>query len=155
MKWECKKGHIWDALYNSIKKANSWCPRCSNNFYSKAQIQWLQYLSINKTIQHAETEAGEYKISNTRYSADGYEKSTNTIYEYHGSYFHGDIRFYDPNDINPTSKKKIGQLLKNTLKKELIIRNLGYNYVCIWGYDWRRGIKTIVKLQRLFRTKLR
>ena len=155
MEWKCKEGHIWNATFGSLRSMNSWCPICSNKFYSKAQIQWLQYLSINKTIQHAETEEGEYKIQNTRYSADGYEKSTNTIYEYHGSYWHGDIRFYDPNDTNKSNNKKFGELLKNTLKKELIIRKLGYNYVCIWGYDWRRGIKAVISLQRLFRNKLR
>jgi len=130
------------------------CVRCCNKFYSKAQIQWLQYLSINKNIQNAETEEGEYKIPTTRYSADGYEKSTDTIYEYHGSYFHGDIRKYVPSHINKKVKKSYGQLLKNTLKKELIIRKLGYNYICMWELDWIRGIEAVISLQRLFRHKL-
>ena len=155
MKWECKEGHIWNTKFSHIKNSNTWCQRCSNKFYSKAQIQWLNYLSINKKIQHAETEEGEYKIPNTRYSADGYEKSTNTIYEYHGDFWHGNPNIYNPKDTNPISNIKYGVLFKRTLKKELIIRKLGYKYVCIWGYDWIRRINAIVKLQRFFRNKVR
>ncbi len=151
MVWECNKKHKWNARFGSLIYMKSWCPRCSNKGYSKAQIQWLKYLSIKKNIRHAETDEGEYKIPKTRYSADGYEKTTNTIYEYHGSYWHGDIREFNPTDINKHCNRTFGQLLKKTIKKEMDIRNLDYNYVCIWGYDWRRGIKAVVKLQRLFR----
>lgn len=154
MKWKCKEGHEWTATFGSLRNMNSWCRRCSySKGYSKEQIQWLKYLTIYKNIQHAETEEGEYKIPNTKYSVDGYDILSNTIYEYHGLYFHGDIRFYHPDDINPTSKIKYGKLLKNTIKKELILRKLGYNYVCVWGYDWVRGIKAIIQLQKTFRNK--
>jgi len=28
--WECEKGHKWEAIFNSIKNQNSWCPECLN-----------------------------------------------------------------------------------------------------------------------------
>ena len=130
------------------------CKRCCNSCgYSKAQIQWLNFLSVHKEIQHAETEGGEYSVPNTLYSADGYETKTNTIFEYHGSYFHGDIRYHNPDDYNEFTKTKFGVLLKRTLKREIILRNLGYNYHCIWGADWSRGIKAVIKLQRQWKSK--
>jgi hypothetical protein len=154
MLWKCKESHKWIATFGSLRNMKSWCPTCSKR-YSKAQIQWLNYvsISINENIQHAETIEGEYNIPDTKYYADGYEKTTRTILEYHGSYWHGDIRVYNPTDINKKVGKTYGQLLKNTLKKELIIRNLGYNYICMWEYDWMKGVKAVIKLQKLFRCR--
>jgi hypothetical protein len=128
------------------------CPCCSNSRgYSRAQIQWLTYLSVHKDIQHAETEGGEYSIPNYLYSADGYDAKSNTIYEYHGDFWHGNPRYHHHQDINPISKKKYGELFKATLKKELLLRNIGYNYKCIWESDWIKGIKAVVKIQRQWR----
>jgi hypothetical protein len=31
MIWECAKSHQWSATYNSIKNANSWCPKCATD----------------------------------------------------------------------------------------------------------------------------
>ena len=28
MKWQCNKGHTWEAIFNSIKRG-SWCPKCA------------------------------------------------------------------------------------------------------------------------------
>jgi len=129
------------------------CPRCSKCGYSKQQIQWLNYLSVHRDIQHAETENGEYSVPNTLYSADGYEAKTRTILEYHGSFWHGNPNIYDPEDTNPVNKKKFGQLFKNTIKKEILIRNLGYNYYCIWDTDWIKGVNAIRVLQRHWRNR--
>lgn len=145
-----KHGNFWQRAISHSNQQHG-CPRCYKR-YSKSQIQWLNYLSVhNNNIKHAETENGEYRIPNTAYSADGYDAKTRTVYEYHGSFWHGDIRYYNPEDTNPVSKKKFGELLKSTLKKELLIRNLGYNYKCIWGADWINGVKAVTTLQRKWR----
>jgi len=145
----CKKHGDFYQIPNSHMRGRS-CPKCHKN-YSKAQIQWLNYLSVHKNIQHAETEGGEFSIPNYLYSADGYDAKTNTIYEYHGDFWHGNPNIYNPEDINPISKIKYGVLFKRTLKKEIILRNLGYNYKCIWGSDWKKGIKALITLQRKWR----
>lgn len=144
---------IFKSTPNILLNNGGTCPKCLKcKRYSKSQIQWLNYLSVhNNNIKHAETENGEYSIPNSAYSADGYDAKTRTVYEYHGSFWHGDIRYYNPEDTNPVSKKKFGELLKSTLKKELLIRNLGYNYKCIWGADWINGVKAVTTLQRKWR----
>ena len=39
LKWQCDKGHIWEATPNNIKKG-SWCPQCSLTFdQSKAIVR--------------------------------------------------------------------------------------------------------------------
>ncbi len=131
----------------------SGCQKCANNQFSKMQIQWLELLSklYNINIQHS-LNIGEFKINNTRYRADGYCKETNTIYEFHGDFWHGNPKIYLQNDINRCSKKTYEELYKNTLEKEQKIKDLGYNLVVMWESDWNKINKSISILQKKFRT---
>ena len=113
------------------------CPICARKSYSKKAIMWLDCISReNKiTIQHAEN-GGEHKIDGTRYRVDGYCEETNTAYEFNGTLWHGHPDFYDSEDTNPFSGKTYGELYEKTLKKEEMIRELGYNLVVIWEHDF-------------------
>jgi hypothetical protein len=130
------------------------CRKCNNCGYSKAQILWLNFIATynNIYIQHAEND-GEYIIPTTKYKADGYCHETNTIYEYHGSYWHGDPNIYDKNEINKVNKKTFGELYANTQKKEQIIKDMGYNLVVIWEINWIKINMSISILQNKFREK--
>ena len=132
---ECEKGHKCYPIPSSIQQGCGMCPKCSRKGFSKVQIDWLNHVSEEEkiAIQHAENE-GEYRIG--RYKIDGYCKETNTVYEFHGDFWHGNPKFYDNNEINPVNKKSFGKLFKATLHKELYIKNRGYNYVCIWEHEW-------------------
>jgi len=44
LKWRCKKGHIWDAIAESIK-AGTWCPCCAGKHPT---IEQMQILAENK-----------------------------------------------------------------------------------------------------------
>lgn len=101
--------------------------------YSRVCIQWLD--SISDKIQHAERE-GEFRIPGTGYLADGYDPATNTIYEFHGSYWHGDPKVYAPDEFNKTTSCTFGELYQKTLKKEQIIKDLGYNLVVMWESEY-------------------
>lgn len=105
--------------------------------YSKISLEWLKYMSSqrNEFIQHAGN-IGEFFVPDTRYKADGYCKDSNTVFEFHGSYFHGDPRKYNSGDINPTSGITYGELYQKTLLKEKKIRELGYNYIEMWESEW-------------------
>ena len=128
----CKDhGEFYQSPNNHLTN-NSGCQGCSIGF-SKLQITWLN--SISDKIKHAQN-GGEFKIPKTRYRADGYDEKTKTVYEFHGDFWHGNPSFYHPEKINPVSKKKFGKLFKRTLHKEMKIRNLGYNYVCIWEHEY-------------------
>ena len=130
------------------------CQKCSHKGYSKKAIQYLTLISkIHQNhIQQAENE-GEYKIPNTRWSADGYCVETNTIYEFHGTEYHGDPRCCDPDECNYLDKN-YGELYKNTKEREKVIESMGYNLIVMWEYDWDKIVKSVKILQRKFRGSL-
>jgi hypothetical protein len=136
------------AHYNSC----SGCPKCSNNGYSKKQILWLNFLSkyYDINIQHAEN-TNEFTIPETKYKADGYCKENNTIYEFHGDYWHGNPKVFNPDDINEITKMTYKELYDKTLIRENKIKGLGYNLVTIWENDWKKINNSIKILQQKFR----
>jgi hypothetical protein len=106
---------------------------CAPAGYSQVSIRWLE--TLGDGIQHAEN-GGEFRIPGTRYRADGYNPTTNTVYEFHGTYWHGDPRVYEPNEFNTVSKCTFGELYQKTLAKEAIIKELGFNLIVMWEYDF-------------------
>lgn len=130
----CKKHGEFNILPYDHKNGRG-CPHCRNQ-YSKKSIEWLKYMSEknNIIIQHAENYGEKYIYGKTK--VDGFCKENNTIYEFHGDFWHGNPNIYDPQEINPKNGVKFGVLFKKTLMKELICKNLGYNYVCIWEHEW-------------------
>jgi hypothetical protein len=123
--------------------------------HSKQQILWLELISKlnNIKINHAENE-GEFIIPNTRYRADGYCPETNTIYEFHGDYWHGNPNKFKCDEYNKTTNCNFGELYQKTLEKEKKIKLLGYNLVTIWESDWKKINKCIKVLQNKFRNYL-
>ena len=118
--------------------------------YSKKAIEWLD--SISKKIQHAER-GGEKEIQVTTmlrngrdktytFKVDGYNKKTNTVYEFYGDYFHGNPLKYNQNDIGPGGKT-FGELYKKTIWRENLLKQ-HYNVVTIWEYEYMasRGRKS-------------
>jgi len=138
---------------SSHLRQKSGCPLCSKSKqYSNAQIQWINFIQLkdNITIQHAEN-IGEFKIPNTTFKADGYCQETNTIYEYHGDFWHGNPDKYVSHHINPITKKTFGELYQETLKREMQIRDMGFNLITIWENDWIKLNKCIRILQKKYR----
>lgn len=132
------------------------CPFCCNNNYSKMAIKWLEFLSQknNIFIQHAEN-IGEFKISGTGLKADGFCEESNTIYEFHGDYFHGNPNKTKSRDINGHSKKTFGELYEKTLEREKIIRDLGYNLVVMWESEFKEIIKNVKIIEKWWKTKIK
>jgi len=136
----CPKNHECYPLPDYIKQCGPMCQTCSQNGYSQAQISWLNYIQDEENIhiRHAEN-GGEFRIG--KYKVDGYSEASNTVYEFHGDFWHGNPKFYEHTDINPVNKKSFGQLLKATLHKEMSIKKKGYNYNCIWECEWNLMMK--------------
>jgi len=145
----CNNHGIFDIL-PYMHKFGKGCPKCSNQ-YSKLSIEWLSYMEIKYSIKitHAKNE-GEFNIPNSRYKADGYCKETNTIYEFHGDFWHGNPNKYLTTDINKKTGNTFGELYQNTLNKEKYIRDMGFNLITMWENDWNKFIKCIRILQQKF-----
>ena len=151
----CKKHGIFKQRASVHFRACCGCQVCANNSHtSKLAISWLSYHSLTKNIQFMTGDSGEeYLISDTKYKADGYCKDTNTIYEFHGDFWHGNPKIYDQKKINPVTKTTFGSLYEKTVKKRKIVIDKGYNYVQIWEDEWNKAIKLVIYIQRLWLSK--
>lgn len=118
----------------------SGCNKCNCTYYSKAQLEWLNFASqqLFINIQHAEND-GEHQINNSKYKADGYCKSFNIIFEFHGCYYHGCPTCHPNRDeLNEINKKSYTELYNKTQIKRNHCINEGYSYVQIWECEWNR-----------------
>lgn len=116
------------------------CPKCVNTSISIKQISWLNYImkEQNIFIQHA-CNKGEYRIPelNNR-SVDGFCAETNTVYQFHGDCFHGNLNVYSfdekchPFDKNLTA----GYLNQITNQKDQQIIDCGYNLIVMWESEF-------------------
>ena len=133
--------------------SGSACQCCCNKRYSKKAIKYLEFIAsyYNIDINH-QLNGGEHTIKQSRYRADGYCKKTNTVYEFHGTIYHGDPRFCNSNEYNYLGKN-YGELYQKTLEREQFIKNSGYNLVVIWEHDWNNVIKCVKRIQKNFRKK--
>jgi hypothetical protein len=111
------------------------CPKCRGQI-SKLELNFLDYLKIPNTH-------GARQVCISRKRVDGYDDTTNTIYEFLGDYFHGNPSIYNSMDYNPTCHKTFGELYENTIQKLNILKDEGYNVKYIWEDDWKRFSKNI------------
>lgn len=111
------------------------CPNCSNKI-SKPEIQWLDSLNILSEFRQF-----KIKINGKLYKVDGYEPETNTILEFLGNIWHGNPKIYDPNGINPISKKSFGELYTKTMERINLFKENGYNVFYIWEDEYINLIK--------------
>lgn len=138
--WICKRdpcgSHRWKTT--AYNRCSYGCPHCAfSKGYSKAQIEWIKRIEIEESvsIQHALWPEGEYKIPGVG-KVDGFCRETNTVYEYHGDYFHGNPNIYHPGDFNERVKKTFGELYDKTVARDKKIKALGYNLVIKWDTDF-------------------
>jgi glutaredoxin-related protein len=134
---ECDKGHIFKASPNKTKFRGDWCPHCSfTRGYSISQINWLESIERKSAtkIRKATDPEGEFYID-TVGKVDGYHIETNTVYEYHGCYWHGCNKCFSEDGVNKTVDKPFGLLREKTLERDKRILELGYNLVVKWECD--------------------
>jgi hypothetical protein len=140
---KCTKHNI---VYNqrlaSIQKGLNGCKQCkketkilyakqnlnNNNFggyVSKAETNWLDKIAPNCKRQ--------YWLNDVKYKVDGFDETTNTVYLYHGRFWHGCPETYDPEMVHPVVKLKMKDLYEKTKYYENKIIKAGYNLIVEWG----------------------
>lgn len=115
------------------------CQKCAMFSTSKLEQEWL----LSKGISEDKWQKW-ITIKGKRLKVDGLDKKTNTIYEFFGDFWHGNINNpkYLPGDINPKNKISYGKLYENTLKRIDSLRENGYNVIVMWEYDWLKNDDT-------------
>ncbi len=109
------------------------CLRCTSNI-SKPETAWLNSLNIPDDKEHRQV---RIKTPSKTYTVDGFEPETNTIYEFLGDFWHGNLKRYSANKINKHNKKTMKQLNDEIVDKLFILGNSGYNVEFIWESDFK------------------
>ncbi len=114
------------------------CKKCAKSGFSLKANRWLADIEqqLNRCIIGAHR-THEYHIPGTRFHADGFDECTNTIYEFYGNKWHGNIAIYNTNDhCHPFTNDTAGMLYQKTMDREEKLRELGYNIISIWEHDY-------------------
>jgi G:T-mismatch repair DNA endonuclease (very short patch repair protein) len=113
------------------------CPICSSkkvSMISKLETEWLNKLGISFSMRNITIKHNSFH--NKRINVDAFDLATNTIYFFHGDYWHGNPLKFKPEDINKNSKTSFGELYRKTLEKEQALRNAGYTVISMWEDEW-------------------
>lgn len=104
--------------------------------FSKSSIRWLEYEAKerNINIQHA-MNGGEVKILG--HKVDGYHSESKTIFQFHGCWYHGCPKCYDPETLNNKTNTHMHELLQRTKTTTKIFQDNDYNVVEIWTCEWK------------------
>ncbi|XP_071509045.1 uncharacterized protein [Diadema antillarum] len=119
---------------------------CPQDVQSNIAVRWLTYVSQQEHayIQHARNE-GEVIIG--PYKIDGFCRENETIYEFHGCFWHGCPKCYDYNTPCGRSgnRKCMGDLYLETLEKERYIKDIlpEFKYVTMWECEWKAFESTL------------
>lgn len=137
LKITCKKhGEFLQRAENHLNGHG--CPTCCHTV-SKPETAWLNFLNIAPQNRQV-----KLVIDNKKYKVDGFDPSTNTIYEFNGDYFHGNPQIFRSNDLNKTVKKTFGELYQKTLQKQYNFLRAGFNVISIWESDFNKQSNNIV-----------
>jgi len=106
------------------------CRQC-NIHKSKIEKEWLNSFN-NKNIIH------QYRLDDLKIIVDGFDPSTNTVYEFYGDYWHGNPSKFNPLLINTRTPKQktFGELYQDTVNREHKIISSGYKLISIWEADY-------------------
>ena len=127
------------------------CNKCSYRISTPSK-EWLSMIRCTfPNIQTGDHTNGEYRIPNTRYHADGYCPDTNTIFEFHGDYWHGNPSRYESSVYNKTTGCTMGELYEKTIQKRIACEKQGYHYIEIWESQWNTLKRVILNKQRQFK----
>lgn len=111
-------------------KSNLVLSKRSTRSISKMETAWLKSLNIV-------TLKAQYKIGN--YYVDGFDTATNTIYEFLGDYWHGNLNCYSAQMQNKTVKLTFKELNERTIERFEYFINLGYTVYYVWEQDYYKG----------------
>lgn len=100
------------------------CPKCKlEKQTSDAGTKWLDELDVPLR---------EHRLADYGYIVDGYDPATNTVYQFHGDFWHGNPLRFSADEINGRNKLSYGELFKKTCRLDQRVVDLGYNLVVKW-----------------------
>lgn len=107
------------------------CWSCNRN---RMQDLWLHYMKLPNDKLHRQV---RLKIYDRFFVVDGYDSTKQTVYLFHGDYWHGNPNVYNSEDVNKRLNTTFGDLYERTLRYEQTLRQIGYIVISIWEQEWR------------------
>jgi len=105
------------------------CFKCRN----KKEDLWLTEMNIPFDKEHRQVRV---HLSSGLKIVDGFDPSTNTVYLFHGDYWHGNLQIYHPDYFNAKVGKTAETLYNETLDYESELRAAGFSVISIWENQW-------------------
>lgn len=122
----CPKHGLFLQTPNNHIFSKNGCPQCGQNV-SKSGRAWIESVCPQALRGHPIT------IEDHKFKVDGYDPTTNIVYEYFGKFWHGHPDYFNSDDINPRNGITFGKLYELTLEKIRIIEQSDFNFIYIWG----------------------
>ena len=93
--------------------------------------------------------AGEYRVPGTTFTIDGFHRETNTVYEFHGCFWHGCPKCYSVRDETHLClcHRTMQDVYNKTQQKMRQLLNKGYNVFHMWECEWTRLKQTRPDIQ--------
>jgi len=91
--------------------------------YSKGSIAWLN------TFPHVRHVLNGREIGTCGAKVDGFNQDTNTVYQYHGCFWHGCPECYNEDTINNIKHQTVGDLHPKTRKRSKQIIDAGFTLI--------------------------
>lgn len=102
---------------------------------SYKSLLWLEYLRKKYNIEIRDANnRGEFKIG--PYFVDGYCEKTQTIYEFHGCYYHGHPSCFTEETLNTYLNKSMAALYSKHVKRINFLKEKSKNIIEIWECEY-------------------
>ena len=115
-----------------------------NHLFSSISIEYLEYLrqTTVPNLKHAlNSGSGEIKIG--RFRVDGFDSSTDTVYEFHGCFWHGcDKCVTNRYLLHPVRGVTMAKLYDDTLQRQILLENEGFIVKVMWECEWSERKRT-------------
>ena len=94
---------------------------------------------FRQRIQHARNQ-GEYRIPDTRWTVDGYDVETNTIYEFLGCFWHGCPKCFPQRSetYRRLNDRSMADVHQETVLRLQSLSDRGYSVKTIWECEWQK-----------------
>ncbi|GIY25793.1 uncharacterized protein CEXT_134211 [Caerostris extrusa] len=118
--------------------------------YSPDSIRWLDFVSHNENIVilHALNGTGEKKIHGI--FVDGYCLETNTVYQFHGCFYHGCPICYDSDSVHPLKGISMATVKEKTDMTSAVLRSEGFQVVELWEHEFAEQKKKKSTTSKVF-----
>lgn len=126
----CRKHGVFQQTPAQHMASAVGCPLCTYSV-SRPETKWLNSLDIDNALRQS-----RIMLDGRSRSVDAYDPASNTVYEFWGSWWHGDPVLFDGSDMHKVAQVTYGELYRRTMEKRSLILSAGYHLVEIWESEF-------------------